>query len=169
MTGENRVIRRAVPLDCDALCDLYYEFHEFHVRGVPDRLRSLGQKDQQDWSRLRNDLVRIMQDDGASIFVAEISGEIIGLIEVYIRQDEAGNSLIIPHRYGFIQSLIVRENHRRCGTGKMLLSAAQEWAKAEGAEEMRLEAWEFADGPLGFYGKSGYLTKKRMLSKKFTE
>jgi hypothetical protein len=34
------LIRRANKLYFDALCKLYAEFHEFHVRGIPDRLQN---------------------------------------------------------------------------------------------------------------------------------
>jgi hypothetical protein len=35
---ETPVIRRAVEEDIKGLIPLYAEFHDFHVRGVPDRL-----------------------------------------------------------------------------------------------------------------------------------
>jgi hypothetical protein len=37
------IIRQAELADREALCDLYFESQEFHVRGLPDRLASLGQ------------------------------------------------------------------------------------------------------------------------------
>ena len=37
------IVRRAQSYDREALCIVYHEFHEFHVRGVPDRLQSLGE------------------------------------------------------------------------------------------------------------------------------
>ena len=33
------------------------------------------------------------------------------------------------------------------------------------ATQMKLDAWEFAAGPLGFYEKNGYKTLKRTLIK----
>ncbi len=65
-------IRLADERDSDALCMLCYEFHEYHVRGVPSRLRSLGNIDQQDWSRLRKLLGDIYKNDDAALFVAKV-------------------------------------------------------------------------------------------------
>jgi len=42
-------VRPADDGDIEALCEIYYDFHEFHVRGVPTHLRSLG--DRARWDR----------------------------------------------------------------------------------------------------------------------
>jgi ribosomal protein S18 acetylase RimI-like enzyme len=159
------LIRQANQQDVDALCDLYYEFHEFHVWGVPDRLRSLGARGGQDWTRLRQALDQIFQDENAAIFVAEASGEVVGLVEVYLRQDDETNPLIHAYRYGHVQSLVVQEAYRRSGIGKQLLEGAQHWASGKGATEVRLEVWEFEANPLKFYERAGYRTLKRTLIK----
>lgn len=101
---EELELRLANEADVDALCSLYYEFHEFHVRGVPSRLRSLGEKDRQDWTRLRSALGEIFRNPEAAIFLALVSGAAVGLVEVYLKQDTVQNPLIMPHRYGFIFS-----------------------------------------------------------------
>ncbi len=149
----------------DALCSLYYEFHEFHVRGVPGRLRTQEEKDRQDWTRLHSALAEIFRNPDAAIFLALVSGEAAGLVEVYLRQDDEHNSLFVPHRYGYLQSLMVLEPYRKMGIGVKLVETAQSWAKEKGATEMRLETWEFPGGPLPFYGKIGYRTLKRTMLK----
>lgn len=158
-------LRRASIDDLEELCHLYFEFHEFHVLGVPNRLVSLGRKDQQDWSRLRQTLTQIFSDSDAAIWVADLQGKVIGLVEVYLRQDDFANPLIIPYWYGYIQSLIVTESYRRFRVGSRLLDIALEWAKERGAKEIRLDIWEFETGPLIFYQKAGYRTLKRTMYK----
>jgi len=146
---------------------LYVEFHEFHVAGVPDRLRTLGEPQQKDWTRLHDALDKILKDEQAQIFVAGCSEGLIGLVEVYLRQDDVENPFIVAHRYGFVQSLMVGELYRRGGTGRRLLDAAEAWARDRGATEIRLDVWEFEAGPLNFYEKSGYRTLKRSLVRQF--
>ena len=72
-------IRPAKDHDIEALCEMYYDFHEFHVCGVPTHLRSLGNKAQWDQASLREVLGKIMQGDESEIFVAETAGKLAGL------------------------------------------------------------------------------------------
>ena len=159
-------IRSANLADREMLGHLYHEFHQFHVQGVPNRLLSLGKPpDSYKNSELFKTLKKIIKDDNSAIFVAELEGKIVGLAEIYIRQDEP-NPLKVSYRYGFLQSLIVTESFRHHQIGTPLLKAAEQWAKEKGAIEMRLDIWEFKQGPLGFYEKRGYQTLRRTLVRK---
>lgn len=160
---EGVVIRPASTEDIEALCRLYGEFHEFHVRIVPDRLRSLEGSGNN--SELISSLKKIMGSDESAIFVAEVEGKTTGLAEVYLREDKA-NPAVVSHRYGHLQSLLVTDDLRKQGTGKKLVDAAETWAKEKGATEMRLDIWEFPEGPLRFYEKLGYRTLRRTLLRK---
>ena len=105
-------------------------------------------------------LGQIIKDEDSAILVAVVDGQPIGLVEVYIR-DDAANPHRVSKRHGYLQSLIVKEEYRAQGIGTRLVEAAQRWAKEKGAIEMRLETWEFEEGPLRFYEKSGYRTLRR--------
>ena len=153
------VIRPATEQDIDGLVPLYAEFHEFHVLGVPDRLRK---PDTYDEIALRNTLRELLHRDDAKIFVVDVEGNLIGLAEVYVRQDEP-HPLTVAHRYGYLQSLIISAPFRKSGLGKQLVTAAHHWATEHGATEMQLDVWEFAEGPLHFYDALGYRTLKRHL------
>ena len=144
-------IRPANTGDLDALCTLYYEFHEFHVRGVPDRLRSQGDLDRLDFTRLKETLTAIMRGDDSTVLIAEISGSVAGLAEVYLREDDPANASIVSHRYGYLQSLAVTQAFRRRHIGQQLVEAAQRWARQKDATEMKLDVWEFDAGPLRFF------------------
>jgi GNAT superfamily N-acetyltransferase len=156
-------VRSARPADIPVLCALYTEFHQFHVQGVPERLRSA---DPQGSAAVNADLKAavesILQDDDSAIFVAEPAGRIVGLAEVYFRRDEA-NPLRLPYSFGYLQSLVVQKSHRSRGIGTLLLRAAEDWAREKGASEMRVETWEFRQGSLPFYDRAGYRTLRRTL------
>ena len=158
-------IRAAVHDDIESLCRLYHEFHQFHVRGVPDRLRSLGDVDSFDRSGLIKSLTEIINGEDTTIFVAAAGDRLIGLVEVYFRQDEQ-NPLRCEYKHGDIQSLMVTEKFRGQGTGRLLCEAAEAWAKAKGAVEVRLDIWEFTEGPLKFYERIGYKTLRRTIVRK---
>ena len=154
------VVQLAGERHVEDLCKLYHEFHEFHVRGVPDRLRSL--EGRPDDSELISTLKKIMGSDDSAIFVAEVGGKTTGLAEVYLREDKV-DPAVVSHRYGHLQSLLVTDDLRRQGTGKKLVEAAESWVKEKGATEMRLDIWEFPEGPLLFYEGLGYRTLRRTL------
>jgi GNAT superfamily N-acetyltransferase len=157
------IVRSAANHDREALCRLYHEFHEFHVHGVSDRLLSLGEPlDTYEHSDLYQALTKIIEDADSAIFVTEAADQLIGFAEVYVRQDEP-NSLRTSYRHGHLQSLMVKEAFRGQGIGAKLLEVAQQWAKEKGAAEMRVETWEFEEGPLRFYEKNDYRTLRRTL------
>ena len=155
-------IRTANINDLSSLTRLYFDFHEFHVKGVPDRLVSMGQLEEYDNTELKNALEKIFRSDDSEIFLAIADNQIVGLAEVYLRADEP-NPLRVARRYGFVQSLIVDEKSRKRGIGRRLMETAEKWAKSKGAFEMRLDIWEFGQGPLAFYENIGYRTIRRTM------
>lgn len=155
-------IRLAHRRDIPTLCRLYHELHEFTVRGVPDRLRSLGDFDCYDAAWLSLTVEKLMDAVDVALWVAEVNGQVVGLAEVYLREDER-NDLRTAYRYGYLQCLVVDRRLRGHGIGRQLLAAAEQWSRAQGATELRLEMWEFDQGPLGFYTQQGYRTLRRTL------
>jgi len=155
-------IREATSSDIQSLCRLYYEFHEFHARAVPERLITQGSLAALDDSELSTTLQTIIDDERAIILVAEVDGQKVGLVEAYIRHDEA-HPLRRGYRYGHLQSLMVAKGCRGRGVGRRLIEAAEEWTKGHGAREMRLDTWEAAGDPVGFYEKVEYRTLRRTM------
>jgi GNAT superfamily N-acetyltransferase len=162
VTEHRARVRVAGPTDRAVLCRLFYEFHQFHVRGVPDRLASLGDFDSGDWTELSAAVDAILADEDAVLLVADSAGRVVGMAEVHYREDQPSPARI-AHRYGHLQSLMVLEGLRHRGIGTLLLRAAEDWARARGATEMQLDIWEFADGPLGFYEGAGYQVMRRSM------
>ena len=155
-------IRPAKDHDIESLCEIYYEFHEFHVGRLPTHLRSLGDKRQWDRSYLRQALGQIVRSDDSKIFVAEAPGKLVGLIEVYARQDP-DEATLVRHQYAELQSLVVLTPYKRKGIGTRLVQVAQRWALEKGATEMRLGVWEFNQEARAFYETIGFKTLKRRM------
>ena len=154
-------VRPAEPQDLQVLRRLFEEFHEFHALGIPERLRRLDEGGY-DPSTLLDGLRKILDDDNAEILLVRVAGRPVGLAEVVVRREE-NEGLRVGRAYGYLQSLVVHEPFRGFGVGARLLEAAERWSKSMGAAEMRLDTWEFAQGPLGFYEKAGYRTLRRTL------
>ena len=162
-------IRPATDADLDRLAALYYEFHEFHVQRMPDRLQRLGGLDHFGGRSMRKSLSRISAADDSAIFVADADGHIVGLAEVHLQADSVKNLAIVRYTYALLQILVVTEAARGQGVGGQLVAAAENWGREQGAHELRLEIWDFEQGPLHFYEKQGYDTLKRTLLKRLDE
>jgi GNAT superfamily N-acetyltransferase len=158
-------IRLAEDPDLDTLCDLYYEFHEFHAQHLPNYLRTLDYSSAKEREKLRYKIKDSIQGNDSTILVGDCSGRIIGFAELYLKRPDPTNHAVVPKQYVHLQSLSVTEDFRREGVGNQLLQAAEAWARHRGAVELRLDIWEFSAGPLGFYEKSGYHTFRRTLAK----
>ncbi|HZC78936.1 MAG TPA: GNAT family N-acetyltransferase, partial [Ktedonobacterales bacterium] len=118
-------------------------------------------------AEVRAVLVKLLGEQDTALFVAETAGVVIGLAEVYLRAD-AADPATIAHRYGYVQSLMVTAQSRGRGAGAGLMVAAARWARERGADEMRLNTWELAGGPLAFYERLGYQTLRRTLVRRFS-
>ncbi|MBI1743538.1 GNAT family N-acetyltransferase [Candidatus Acetothermia bacterium] len=160
---DNMLIRLATAQDLEALVKLYIEFHEFHVQGVPDRLRI---PHEYNLSELREGIQKIMNDPDAVLFVVEAGKQLVGLAEIYMREDKPDPARV-SRKHGHLQSLMIAESFRTRGLGKQLVNAVQQWAKEKGATEMRVDIWEFSESPLHFYESLGYRTLRRHLIKAF--
>jgi GNAT superfamily N-acetyltransferase len=163
------IIRTAQEADFDDVTTLYEEFHAFHVRGVPAWLRLPESSDEPakcegERAQIRAQLGMIVRDPSAALLLAEASGQIVGLAEVYLRRDEP-HPLTLHYTYGYLQSLMVTERWRGRGVGGQLTTAAEAWARERGATQLRLSTWEFAGGPVPFYETLGYQTMRRELVK----
>lgn len=154
-------IRAATAADIPELRDLYAEFHEFHVRALPGDLRSPG-AGEVDPDEFERKVRAILDSEDALMLVAEIDGRVVGFAEAYMRE-VSGNPYRHDVKYAYLQSLGVTAALRRQGLGGELMGAVAEWARSQGASELRTEAWEFTDGPLAFYERLGYTTFERKL------
>jgi GNAT superfamily N-acetyltransferase len=160
-------IRLAEASDLDILCDLYYAFHDFHAQYLPTYLRPLGQPSALQRDELSNKIKTIINGVDSAILVADCSRQVVGMVEIYLKHPNSSIFAAVPRLYTHLQSLFVIESFRRRGIGKQLLQAAEAWALARKANELRMDIWEFPAGPLEFYEKSGYLTFRRSMVKKF--
>jgi GNAT superfamily N-acetyltransferase len=151
--------------DALALYNLYLEFHEFHAKHLPAYLHSLGTPSNQEREIFLSRIKTVIQGKDSAILIAESSGTPIGLAEIRLNPPEAESHGIVPIIYAHLQSLAVTERFKRQGVGGQLLQAAQTWAQAHKAVELRLDIWEFSAGPLAYYEKLGYKTIRRTLAK----
>lgn len=93
-----------------------------------------------------------MQDPNQyAVYVAEISKEgIAGWIGVYLFRS------VELEKYAEISGLVVSEEARSRGVGKVLLEAAEEWARGIGCVVISVRSNIKRERAHGFYEKNGY-------------
>jgi ribosomal protein S18 acetylase RimI-like enzyme len=71
------------------------------------------------------------------VFVAEVAGQVIGFVCIWGRvpPNEPDED---PAEYALVSDLVVSAAHRRRGIGSQLLSAAERFARAQGAPSLRI-------------------------------
>jgi len=161
-------VRSAGESDIPTLCDLYLKFHEFHAERIPERLRSLRSAWHKEAEYLAEQLQIIVASDDSQILVAELEGEIVGFGEIYLRTEEQTRARP-GSRYCHVQSMFVASPWRGTGLGRLLMAASEAWARVRGATEMRVDVWEFSEGPAGFYERCGYGAHRHSYSRPLTQ
>jgi aminoglycoside 6'-N-acetyltransferase I len=84
----------------------------------------------------------------------EEDGTLTGFLEVGLRSHADGCDTAQP--VGFVEGWFVHEAFRKQGTGKVLMRAAEDWARQQGCLEMASDTWiddqrsQSAHGALGF-------------------
>jgi len=93
-----------------------------------------------------------MQDANQyALFVAELpTGQIAGWIGLYVFR------AVEMETVAEISGLIVDEDIRSCGIGKMLLDAAEEWAQRVGCRVISVRSNVKRDRAHQFYTNNGY-------------
>jgi GNAT superfamily N-acetyltransferase len=94
----------------------------------------------------------VLSDKRGACFVARkrIGGEIMGWVHV------STIALLEVERRAEINGLVVDENIRSRGAGRMLLKAAEKWAKRVGCKGMSVRSNVIRERAHEFYLKNGY-------------
>ena len=92
------------------------------------------------------------EDSGDNaVYVASLpDGQVIGRVQVCARR------LLLTDRLAEIEVLVVDKQHRRRGVGQRLMAQAEDWARSQGYEGMRVRANVLRPEANEFYPALGY-------------
>jgi ribosomal protein S18 acetylase RimI-like enzyme len=150
-------IRKAEAKDYEAYCGLVREVDEIHAAGAPRYFRV------PEPPRPRDFYLQRLADPLRVLFVAEKEGAMVGYID--LREIESiPIPLRLPMKVVEVGDLVVGKTQRRLGIGSALLEKGKAWARERGANEFQLSVWDFNQGALSMYEKSGFVPKYRTLA-----
>ena len=125
-------IRRATEADADALFPLV---KDFAVTFVPER------------SAFENSLREILADEDANLTVAVVGGQVVGYCLGFDHYAFYANG-----RISSVEEIMVREDLRKHGVGKQLISCFEQWSVSRGSKLVGL----FTRRAAPFYEAIGY-------------
>ncbi len=140
-------IRIADERDIAGIRRLLDEQNAFHV----DQLPGFFQASPTAESRVRS----VLESPDADYIVAEEDDEIVGLVELHVRETK-DLPFLVRKTYAYIQELIVAAGHRGRGIGTRLMDATRAWAREHGAESLRTSVVPTNDRARAFYAKHGF-------------
>lgn len=144
------VIRSATPDDEPAMIEIQHSSAVHHATIDPDRWRmqSLeeGARSRRYWHE------RQPRSEG---LVAVADGEVVGMLELFLKRPHNLTGAQIP-RVKADLGIAVAPGWRGRGVGTALMRAAEDWARAHGAERMVLDLNSANAGALRLYERLGY-------------
>lgn len=108
-----------------------------------------------DTDQVGKQLRMLEQDEGSAAFVAEASGDVVGVGVVHITQP-----IHVQAPWALLSALVVDERSRSAGIGQGLLNAAEAFAKARGCSQLELSSSSQRTRAHRFYERNGYQEKR---------
>jgi GNAT superfamily N-acetyltransferase len=102
-------------------------------------------------------VLHLMADDDVRLVVAEVGGEVIGYALGFSRF-----ALYASGRIGWLEEIMVREDMRRAGIGRVLLADIEAWAQSRGCKQIALATRRaaFFYLALGYEDSATYFKKR---------
>lgn len=151
------LIRGASRADYPQLCALWRLVDQLHQQVRPDFFRLSVEA-----PRTMAYLEEALADPHQEILVAELEGELCGLVEVKL-YDTPTHPQMTPTRRALVDDLTVAVSFRRRGAGRALMTAAAHWARSRGASQLVLTVWAGNEQAERFYRALGYLPVNQLL------
>lgn len=142
--------RRATIDDILTVCEVGQILNAVHHQARPDIYANATA----DFTRDKPHWLSSIQGDDRAIFLAEHGNTVVGFVTVQVVRPIS--PLLQPLAVGRIGSVAVLERLRGRGVGSSLMNLAEEWARKNGANDMRLTVWAFNEQAVDLYKELGY-------------
>ena len=142
--------RRATIEDVLTICELGQILNANHHSARPDIYADATTE----FGRDKPPWLSSLQGEDRATFVAELGAKAVGFITIQVVKPIS--PLLQPMVVGRIGSVAVSEQVRGCGVGSSLIKLAEEWAREQGATDIRLAVWKFNEQAIDLYQELGY-------------
>ncbi|MFB7934031.1 GNAT family N-acetyltransferase [Streptomyces sp. NPDC056039] len=152
------LVRAAERDDVPALVRLRLANAERHVQLDPAVYRV------PDTEAVRRHFEEVLSGSKVVILVAEVVGEVVGMVEVVLLADPPDHQILAPCRAADIHTVVL-DGHRGEGVGSALLIAAEQAAAERGVSIIYAGIFAPNKGAVRFYSSAGFRPRGTLLSK----
>lgn len=153
------LVRAAERRDVPSLVRLRLANAERHVQLAPAIYRV------PDVEAVRRHFEEVLSaEPGALISVAEVAGEVVGMVEVVLLADPPDHQILVPRRAAEVHTVVL-DGHRGKGVGSALLSAAERTARERGVSVVHAGIFAPNKEAVCFYSSAGFAPRGTLLSK----
>lgn len=154
-------VRRAVPADYEAICELADLMDAPQREALPDRFRKPSGP-----VRLRDRTEKLMHDPDTFLAVAELDGRVVGVANCgLLRMGD------FPQKHPItsllVRGIVVRPELRRKRVATALFESALAWARAKGATEAQANVYDFNQPAAAFFASLGLAPLSHRLIRRF--
>jgi len=159
--SEPITIRRAVPGDYEAICEMADLMDAPQREALPDRFRKPSGP-----VRLRDRTEKLMRDPDTFLAVAELENRVVGVANTGLLwmgdfpQKHPITSLLV-------RGIVVRPELRRQRIATALVEKTIEWARANGATEVQANVYDFNQPAAAFFASLGLTPLSHRLTRRF--
>ncbi|PAR44618.1 GNAT family N-acetyltransferase [Vibrio metoecus] len=150
-------IRSAEASDLDSLLRLNYQIGIMHFENAPEAFVEPSSEE-------KEFLLQALNDQSRLFLVAEFAGDVVGFVTAKVTQNEA-IPFLVKTPICRVGTIVVDESVRVSGIGTQLMAQCNDWAKLQGAEQIRLEAMAFNKCAQNFYAKLGFEEQSKTMWK----
>lgn len=108
--------------------------------------------------------VDFLKDENLKAFVAYLDDMPAGYV-LFLPRLYAENAFKYAHRAVYIDQILVLQQYRGRGVGKMLMDKVYEYAVQQGISRIELDHWERNSDAAIFFSQAGFLYGKKMMYK----
>ncbi|WP_099353279.1 aminoglycoside 6'-N-acetyltransferase [Fredinandcohnia onubensis] len=112
-------------------------------------------------NELTSEFSELILDQKAIIFLAKAENVAIGFAQCQLRMDYVEGTESSP--VGYLEGILVKEEYRKIGVAKQLLSACEKWAKSKGCKEFASDVELENNVSLNFHLRNGFKEANRII------
>jgi diamine N-acetyltransferase len=156
-------IKEAKRKDLNEICNLFIDIDKMHVIAHPNIFQYSQDVFQ---ARKKNLSDKLSNTKNIKIFIVIHQQEIIGFATVLIKESKSSFPTLKKRKYGYIEDIYVKDNHRRKGIAKKILDHCETWIKSKHINEVELGVFSFNKGAINLYIKNNYTLQLLKMYKK---
>ncbi len=150
MTVADAHLRPAVAGDAATIARLYMEAADEAVDREPTHFHPPNME------AIQRQYAGKAPSDDEFLVVAEKDEEVVGFVQARLVRPREQETMIRPRTGAFVEELAVASDHRKCGIGRMLVAAVEEWIRERSGELVMLDTGTKNEGARRFYERIGY-------------